>query len=103
MRANRERGEHETENASSCSGPNGDPDAGYDAWMSVRHARFPPGPLAPTPETVTVDAAELATVLSLAEGYLDLTMYELGQGCCVGKLRDIWRARRARVASNENS
>lgn len=39
---------------------------------------------------------EIAAVLTLAGGYLDLTMYELGQECCVGKLRDIWRARAAR-------
>jgi len=38
---------------------------------------------------------EVAAVLMLAGGYLDLTTYELGQECCVGKLRDVWRHRRA--------
>jgi len=38
---------------------------------------------------------EMARVLMLAGGYLGLTTYELGQECCVEKLRDIWRARRA--------
>lgn len=39
------------------------------------------------------DAAALA---ALARGYLDLTTQELGQEGCVRRLRDIWRARRAR-------
>ncbi len=38
---------------------------------------------------------EVLALLSMASGYLDLTTYELGQECCVEKLRDIWRARRA--------
>lgn len=39
---------------------------------------------------------QLKRVLELAGGYMALTTYELGQECCVEKLRDIWRARRAR-------
>jgi len=38
---------------------------------------------------------ELIRVVTLAQGYLDLTTYELGQEHCAAKLRDIWRARRA--------
>jgi hypothetical protein len=38
---------------------------------------------------------EMDHVIYLADAYLSLTMFELGQECCVGKLRDIWRARRA--------
>jgi hypothetical protein len=38
---------------------------------------------------------QISVLFALASGYLDLTMYELGQECCVEKLRDIWRARRA--------
>jgi hypothetical protein len=41
---------------------------------------------------------DVKDVLMLAHGYLDLTTYDLGQECCVGKLRDIWRARRRRAA-----
>lgn len=46
-------------------------------------------------DRVTVSYDHVAYVLMLANAYLDLTMYELGQECCVEKLRDIWRARRA--------
>ena len=48
------------------------------------------------PDKVTVNRVDLHRVLALARGYLTLTTYELGQEHCVGKLRDIWRARRAR-------
>ena len=41
------------------------------------------------------DQRDWDRVLMLARGYLGLTTYELGQECCVEKLRDIWRARRA--------
>lgn len=34
-------------------------------------------------------------LFALAEAYLHLTTYPLGQERCVHKLRDIWRARRA--------
>lgn len=44
-----------------------------------------------------VDISDVIHVLMLARGYLDLTTYKLGQECCAGKLRDIWRARRARA------
>lgn len=47
----------------------------------------------------TLSEKQISTLLTLASGYLDLTMYELGQECCVEKLRDIWRARRARAAA----
>jgi hypothetical protein len=42
------------------------------------------------------DIEDIKRVLMLANGYVSLTTYELGQECCVGKLRDIWRARRHR-------
>ncbi len=41
--------------------------------------------------------SQVRVLLSLAQGYLALTTYVLGQECCVKKLRDIWRARRARM------
>ena len=46
MRANRERGEHGTENASSCSGPNGDawaiaPDEYWEIQARALHQRTP--------------------------------------------------------------
>lgn len=37
---------------------------------------------------------ESTALLSIAQSYMALTTYELGQEHCVGKLRDIWRARR---------
>lgn len=44
---------------------------------------------------------EIALLLDIAGDWLHLTTYELGQECCVGKLRDLWRARRARELSAE--
>lgn len=38
---------------------------------------------------------ELQCVVSMAQTFVHLTTYELGQEHCVGQLRDIWRARRA--------
>lgn len=38
---------------------------------------------------------DMSAVLELAQGYLHLTAYELGQEHCVGNLRDIWGAKRA--------
>jgi hypothetical protein len=43
----------------------------------------------------------LAHVVAMAEDYMHLTTYELGQENCVKKLRDIWRARRAREQEAE--
>jgi hypothetical protein len=43
----------------------------------------------------------LVQVMSMAQGYIHLTTYELGQENCVEKLRDIWRARRARETKGE--
>jgi len=65
-----------------------DPDAGLDAigrmtdyWSGLRGE---------------LHRGDLARVLMLARGYIALTTYPLGQEHCVGKLRDVWRARRAR-------
>lgn len=70
-----------------------DPDGLIGAYENVRERVYhPEWKLDPTRE-------DLKRVLMLAEGYLDLTTYTLGQECCVGKLRDIWRARRARGES----
>lgn len=64
-----------------------DPDEHADALGEVyRHCYY----------GESLDLEDLKRVLALAQGYLDLTTYTLGQECCVGKLRDIWRARRAR-------
>lgn len=68
-----------------------DPDALADAYQRVR-SHWSRGA---QPSEGNMES-DLAAVLALARGYLDLTTYELGQECCVGKLRDIWRARRAR-------
>lgn len=65
-----------------------DPDELHASYERVYRARWYGGPAA--------SEDDIAYVLTLAGGYLDLTTYTLGQECCVGKLRDIWRARRAR-------
>lgn len=65
-----------------------DPDALADSYKAAYRRRWYDGP------ELTQD--QLDDVLALAKGYLDLTTYVLGQECCVGKLRDIWLARRAR-------
>jgi hypothetical protein len=64
-----------------------DPDGLHDAYQRLREAAYYDMPM---------DREDVKDVLGLAEGYLGLTTYELGQECCVGKLRDIWRARRRR-------
>ena len=69
------------------------PDALIESYSKVRDWRFNGG-ADPTEE-------EIAHVLMLARGYLDLTTYSLGQTCCVGKLKDIWRARRAGATNGE--
>lgn len=73
-----------------------DPDVLHDAYGRVRRAAF--GNV--FDGEGEIDAADLRRVLMLAQGYLDLTTYVLGQECCVGKLRDVWRARRARQREN---
>lgn len=78
-----------------------DPDAMMDACMDARRVVFPPctGELGSPPyPDVTLTYTQAVALITLTEGYLDLTMYELGQESCVEKLRDIWRARRARAA-----
>ncbi len=78
-----------------------DPDAEHDTFFDARRAVFPgTGDLTPR-ETVTMTYGQAVTLLTLAEGYLDLTMYELGQEICVEKLRDIWRVRRAAAQEGE--
>jgi len=72
-----------------------DPDGLHEYFLDARRAVFPGiGKLdGRSPRVLTYEQA--VALVTLAEGYLTLTMYELGQECCVGKLRDIWRARRA--------
>lgn len=65
-----------------------DPDACASALRVVRRNHHY-GERAPT-------EVEITCVILLAEGYIDLTTYDLGQECCVEKLRDIWRAMRAK-------
>jgi len=79
----------ETERARRYSLP--DPDALREAFDAVYKWHHWHGPVPPTRE-------EWTRVLMLASGYLGLTTYDGGQERCVGKLRDIWRARRARAA-----
>jgi hypothetical protein len=64
-----------------------DPVALADAYERLYHAAYLGQPLS---------TDDVKDVLQLASGYLDLTTYELGQECSVGKLRDIWRALRRR-------
>lgn len=65
-----------------------DPDALTDAYArAYRDVYY---------ESREPDIADVKRLLMLARGYLDLTTYVLGQETCVGKLRDVWRARRAR-------
>lgn len=73
-----------------------DPDGLAADYLAVREKLYPGG-LEDLPKVVVLGRVELEHVLRLAGAYLDLTTYELGQEHCVGKLRDIWRARRARV------
>lgn len=86
----------ETDSRKTYSMP--DPDALSDACSEAHHAVFPHtselrGP--PYPD-VTLTYSQAVALLTLSEGYRVLTMHELGQEHCVEKLRDIWRARRAR-------
>ena len=70
-----------------------DPEHGAEAYRSLYGAAFDGSG---SDGDVVVTRTELRRVLALASGYLTLTTYELGQEHCVGKLRDIWRARRKR-------
>lgn len=72
-----------------------DPDALEERFASARGAIFPPLHVE-SPTHVTMTREDACALLALADGYLTLTQCELGQECSVGKLRDIWRARRAR-------
>lgn len=72
-----------------------DPDELREAYAAVYRWHHWHGPVPPTRE-------EWTRVLMLASGYLDLTTYDGGQECCVGKLRDLWRARRARAAESRD-
>lgn len=64
-----------------------------EAWGNVHAWVYGEGPL-PCRE-------DLQQVLSMANGYRHLTMYELGQEHCVRQLRDVWRARRAKGEEGE--
>lgn len=66
-----------------------DPDGLVDAYQRVRDGVYYKADAGPDPE-------DLKRVLSLAEGYLELTTYELGPAHCGRKLQDIWRARKRR-------
>ena len=70
------------------------PDARSGAYESLYDRAWHSGADAGS-AMVTVSREDLRLALSLADGYLTLTTYPLGQEHCVGKLRDIWRARRA--------
>ena len=50
-------------------------------------------------ELVTVSRKSMIALLAMAESYQALTMSALTQKDAVGKLRDLWRARRARKAA----
>lgn len=70
-----------------------DPDALCHLLASARDKTYPYNFGQFDPSVITRE--EMVALTSLAEGYLTLTTYELGQEHCVEKLRDIWRARRA--------
>lgn len=72
-----------------------DPDAVQDIYYAARHKFYP---LTGEPRALT--AEERMVVTMLAEAYLHLTTYSLGQECCVQKLRDVWRARKKRFTNN---
>lgn len=71
-----------------------DPDALRERYATAREKTFPG--FGEGGQTVLLTYEEACGLIALAEGYLDLTTYILGQECCVSKLRDIWRARRER-------
>lgn len=65
-----------------------DPDQRPEAIWSLHQWLFAGGPKPSRDALIHIER--------LADAYVSLTTYELGQECCVRKLRDIWRARRAR-------
>jgi hypothetical protein len=67
-----------------------DPDIGVSLYESAYRAYYYSGSNRELPHELVV------ALFTLAQGYLDLTTYELGQEHCVAKLRDIWRARKAK-------
>lgn len=85
-----------------------DPDVLIDSYIALRDEVHPP--FADSAEFAVgrrersdsgkrvVTYTHAAYVLMLANAYLTLTTYELGQEHCIQKLRDIWRARRATPA-----
>jgi hypothetical protein len=72
----------ETDQRKQCSFSNPDSERIEEAMDRCRYG-------SPTREDILV-------VLGVASDYLHMTTYELGQEHCVGQLRAIWRARRAR-------
>lgn len=63
-----------------------DPDALAKLVNFARHAHY---------EGSRLSGTEISALLTIAQSYLHLTTYELGQEHCVRQLRDLWRARRA--------
>lgn len=90
-----------------------DPDVLVDSYIALRDEVHPP--FADSAEFAVgrrersdsgkrvVTYTHAAYVLMLANAYLTLTTYELGQEHCLRKLRDIWRARRATPADRRNT
>lgn len=68
-----------------------DPDALKPDYLEARSKFYTSGG-----RTQPLSEHELYVLFELAGAYLNLTTYALGQECCVEKLRDIWRARRAK-------
>lgn len=81
----------ETDDEKTYSMP--DPDALLEAYDTAYRVHFS--------EKRALTDDQLAILFTLAGGYMGLTMYGLGQECCVGKLREIWRARRARAVGGK--
>ena len=74
-----------------------DPDYLGEAYTSAYRTTYYSGRALGDRSPVTVDYEVMSGLLMLSGGYLSLTTYELGQEACVEKLRDLWRARRART------
>lgn len=78
----------ETDESKVASFPNPDHDAVDKAFGRANDLLF-------SKRLGVEDEAAVRMLYSIAEAYMHLTTYDLGQEVCVTRLRQIWRARRA--------